>query len=83
MGNLPPPFKAVIAINILHLEDNDEDALLVERALRKAGYAFSLRRARNKPEFVAQLAAKPDLILSDFHLPDFFEDFPGLIGIHT
>ncbi|MBI3045514.1 MAG: PAS domain S-box protein [Betaproteobacteria bacterium] len=71
MGNLSPAFKAVIAINILHLEDNDEDALLVERALRKAGYAFSLRRARNKPQFVAQLAAKPDLILSDFHLPDF------------
>ncbi len=71
VGSVTPPLEAVIVLNVLLLEDDDEDALLVERALRHAGFAYSLKRARNRSEFVAQLDPAPDLVLSDYHLPDF------------
>ncbi|HXF67692.1 MAG TPA: PAS domain S-box protein [Burkholderiales bacterium] len=71
MGNISPGLSAVIVLNVLLLEDQDEDALLVERALRGTGCAYTLKRARNRAEFVAQLDPALDLVLSDFHLPDF------------
>jgi diguanylate cyclase (GGDEF)-like protein/PAS domain S-box-containing protein len=71
MGNVAPGLNVVVLLNVLLLEDRDEDALLVERALRGAGYAYSLRRARNRAEFAAQLDSTLDLVLADFHLPDF------------
>ena len=70
MGNIAPPLKAVIVLNILLLEDSDDDALLVERALSGTGYVYSLKRARDMAEFIAQLDPAPDLILSDYHLSD-------------
>ena len=43
MGNIPTSLGAVSAFSILLLEDCDEDAVLVERALSGTGYAYSLR----------------------------------------
>ncbi|MBI2295086.1 MAG: PAS domain S-box protein [Betaproteobacteria bacterium] len=70
MGNIDSPFSPVIVLNILLLEDRDEDALMVERALKNTGCIYSLKRARNKAEFIAQLDAGFDLILADYHLAD-------------
>jgi diguanylate cyclase (GGDEF)-like protein/PAS domain S-box-containing protein len=64
-------FDAAQVLAVLLLEDSDEDALLVERALRKTGFAFSIRRARGESEFLAQLDSGLDLILADYHLPGY------------
>ncbi len=59
-------------VRILHLEDRDDDAFLVERELKKTGISFTTGRAVDRASFVAQLQDfKPDLILSDNNLPGF------------
>jgi len=60
------------ALRILILEDLPSDAELMAYELRQAGIAHSYRRVADRKDFVAALEANwPDLILSDFHLPDF------------
>ena len=57
---------------IVILEDEPTDAELVERALRKGNLKFTTRRAENKAGFVQVLdESKPDIVLSDYKLPDF------------
>ncbi|BBI99638.1 hypothetical protein FGKAn22_13310 [Ferrigenium kumadai] len=54
------------------LEDTPTDAELIEHELRKAGIAFISRRVEMRDAFVHALEDfKPDVILSDYHLPDF------------
>jgi PAS domain S-box-containing protein len=60
------------ALRILILEDLPSDAELMVYELRQAGIAHSYRRVADREDFVAALEANwPDLILSDFHLPNF------------
>jgi PAS domain S-box-containing protein len=60
------------ALRILILEDLPSDAELMVYELRQAGIAHSSRRVADREPFVAALTeAWPDLILSDFHLPNF------------
>ncbi|MCJ7818392.1 MAG: PAS domain S-box protein, partial [Syntrophales bacterium] len=60
------------ALRILSLEDLPSDAELMVFELRQAEIAHSYRRVADREQFVAALAeAWPDLILSDFHLPNF------------
>ena len=60
------------ALRILILEDLPSDAELMVYELRQAGIAHSYRRVADREHFVAALAEDwPDLILSDFHLPNF------------
>lgn len=57
---------------VLLLEDSATDAELVERELRKAGIAFTSKRVEARDEFVRALDEfNPDIVLSDFRLPDF------------
>ena len=64
--------NAAPSLRILVLEDDAGDAKLVERALAKGGFAFSVRHAAGRTEFEAALdVAKPDVILADYKLPDF------------
>jgi signal transduction histidine kinase len=59
-------------IRILHLEDSDLDAELVEAALDAIGRPYAIERVLDRPSFTA--AARPDrhdLILADFVLPTF------------
>ncbi len=59
-------------IRILHLEDSDLDAELVEAALDAIGRPYAVERVMDGPAFAA--AAQPgrhDLILADFVLPTF------------
>jgi PAS domain S-box-containing protein len=60
------------ALRILVLEDLPEDAELMVYELRQANIPFTYRRVSNREDFLEGLRVdKPDLILSDFHLPSF------------
>lgn len=54
------------------LEDMATDAELVAYELRKGGLSFSSKRVDSKEEFVKALSELlPDIILADYHLPQF------------
>ncbi|HTT52437.1 MAG TPA: response regulator [Streptosporangiaceae bacterium] len=57
---------------ILILEDEAWDAELAQRMLTSAGLAFTAVVVATRESFVEQLTAfRPDIILSDYHLPGF------------
>ena len=59
-------------VRILLLEDTDTDAELVERALRRGGLPFVLRRVETEVDFVRELHEfTPDVVLADYKLPTF------------
>jgi len=59
-------------LRILHLEDNENDAVLIEAALQRANFACEIDRVETREAFVAALdRGGYDLILSDFSLPSF------------
>lgn len=58
--------------HILYVEDSLSDAELVEYELRRAGLKFNLHLVSTEAEFVKELSeCEPDLILSDYSLPQF------------
>jgi DNA-binding NtrC family response regulator len=60
------------AARILILEDDPWDAELAQRLLTGAGLDFTALVVDTRASFTEQLAAfRPDIILSDFHLPGF------------
>lgn len=59
-------------LRILILDDSPITAELIEHVLRKGGLAFTSRCVDTREAFVHALEEfKPDLILSDYHLPGF------------
>lgn len=59
-------------IKLLHLEDNEADALLVQKILQKANIQFEYTFVDNEEDYCNALLNKPiDIILSDYHLPDY------------
>ncbi len=59
-------------LRILMVEDLESDAALIERAMRRSGLAFDLRRVDTETGFLWQLEDfAPDAILSDLSLPHF------------
>jgi signal transduction histidine kinase len=59
-------------LKILMLEDNPEDAFLVERVLRKDNMVFVAERVDTREEFCESIERfQPDVILSDHGLPRF------------
>jgi len=59
-------------LRILMLEDLEDDAWLIERALKKGDIHFSSLRVDSRNEFTEALDSfHPDLILSDHALPQF------------
>ena len=62
---MPTPLKILIA------EDNPDDAELVLRELRRAGYEPDWERVDCEAEFIARLRPDLDIILSDFVMPQF------------
>ena len=59
-------------LRILHVEDDPNDAALVQAELESHGYRAVIKRVMSREAFVAKLAAGGfDLILSDFALPGF------------
>jgi signal transduction histidine kinase len=60
------------SLKILMLEDLEDDAGLIDRALKKEGVVFSSKRVDTSDEFVDALKNfNPDVILSDHALPQF------------
>jgi len=59
-------------LRVLMLEDTTTDAELAERELRKASIAFISMRVDTRDAFIRALTEfRPDIILSDYKLPDF------------
>jgi PAS domain S-box-containing protein len=59
-------------IHILHVEDNADDADLVEQSLRREGLPCSITVVESRETFAAAIDDRPfDLVLSDHALPGF------------
>jgi PAS domain S-box-containing protein len=60
-------------LRVLLVEDNPDDALLIERHLHRAGYAVAALRVETAGEMCSALAhpAGWDIVLADYHLPSF------------
>jgi PAS domain S-box-containing protein len=59
-------------LKILHIEDIQSDAELIERTLKKSGIAFEKLLVDTKEEYIKALDEfHPDIILSDHSLPAF------------
>ena len=59
-------------VRVLHLEDNENDHLLVSEMLRESGLQCEFALAKNRDEFAKALKRGPyDLIISDFTLPSY------------
>jgi signal transduction histidine kinase len=57
-------------LRVLLVEDVGSDALLIERELRRAGIACTVRRVETEDALLQALATSPpELILSDYRLP--------------
>jgi len=60
------------SLKILHIEDMESDAELVDRVLRKSDIKFEKVVVDNRQAFIKSLSAfDPDIILSDHSLPAF------------
>jgi PAS domain S-box-containing protein len=58
-------------IQLLIVEDLDTDAELVLHELERGGLRVAARRAATRAEFFAEIDSRiPDLVLSDYNLPD-------------
>ena len=67
-------------LEILIVEDIAHDAELIERELRNSDVPFRARRVQTRLDFVSALEDyRPDLILSDFTLPQ----FDAIQALHT
>jgi serine phosphatase RsbU (regulator of sigma subunit) len=59
-------------LRVLIVEDSEDDALLLVRVLRQAGYDTLFRRVQSEPDMVAALDAQGwDIVLSDHNMPAF------------
>ncbi len=62
----------IVNPKVLILEDNEDDANLLCRELKKSGLDFSLKVVQNRAEYERALEDfHPDIILSDYSLPSF------------
>ena len=61
------------ALNILLVEDNEDDAFLLQRHLKKNGVAAGIQRVETAAEMLDALSRppRPSLILADYNLPHF------------
>jgi len=67
-------------IRVLQVEDSESDAALVVHLLQKAGYQVNAERVETADRMQAALARQPwDVIIADFHLPQF--DAPAALRI--
>jgi PAS domain S-box-containing protein len=59
------------ALRLLIVEDNPDDADLLLRELRRAGFDPDWSRVETEPAFLAALQNPPEIILSDYSMPHF------------
>jgi PAS domain S-box-containing protein len=60
-------------LKVLLVEDNVDDAFLLERHLRRHGFAPQITRVETAPEMLAALTRpdSPEVVLADYNLPNF------------
>jgi len=60
-------------LRVLLVEDNPDDAFLLERHLRRHGFELEMIRVETASEMLCQLLQQelPDVILADYNLPSF------------
>src|SRR5580658_10058597 len=58
-------------LNILIVEDSPDDTDLALRELRRAGFEPKWKRVETEPDFLAEIDKSPDIILSDYSMPQF------------
>jgi len=58
-------------INVLIVEDSQDDVDLLVCELRRAGFVPDWKRVETEPDFLAEIKNLPDLILSDYAMPEF------------
>ena len=57
---------------VLLVEDREDDALLIERCLKRVGYEVAITRVDSEKSMTAALAGGTfDVVLSDYTLPGF------------
>ena len=57
-------------LSVLHIEDNNLDAELVAKALRKCGFSISVAVVQNEADFEREIRLHPpDVVLADYNLP--------------
>jgi len=57
-------------LSVLHIEDNNLDAELVAKALRKGGFSISVAVVQNEADFEREIRLHPpDVVLADYNLP--------------
>src|SRR6202795_2090897 len=69
MCSHPPPMPQ--PLRILIVEDRPDDAELIAKHLRDAGLSAIWERVDTEADFAAKLHAGLDLIIADYHLPQF------------
>ena len=58
-------------LNILIVEDSADDADLAMAELRRAGFDPKWIRVESEPGFLEEIKKRPDIILSDYSMPQF------------
>lgn len=59
-------------LRVLHVEDSESDALLMARRLESDGYGVLMERVEDARGMLIALAGGPwDIVISDYHLPQF------------
>jgi PAS domain S-box-containing protein len=59
------------SLKVLVAEDVPDDAELLMQQLRRAGYELDWWRVETEPDFLEGLKAQPDIIISDYSMPNF------------
>ena len=57
-------------LRILQVEDSATDAELIARELQRGGLVFEVLRVHDEASYLEALKTPPDLVLSDFALPE-------------
>ena len=70
-----------IPLRLLIVEDSPDDAELLLRELRRAGYEVDASRVEDEEHFLTGLRSLPQIILMDYRLPE-FSALRGLAILH-
>ncbi|WP_456425915.1 HDOD domain-containing protein [Rhodocaloribacter sp.] len=58
-------------LRVLLLEDDPDDAVLIRHELERSDFRVEVHRVETPTAYLNALRARPDLILADYHLPQF------------